>query len=74
MIADSESLAPQAAAPQQLPLCRFCSTPLRDTFVDLGMSPPCESYLRADQVNQMEPFYPLHVRVCRNCFLVQLEA
>jgi C-methyltransferase-like protein/putative zinc binding protein/methyltransferase family protein len=74
MIADSESLATQAAAPQQLPLCRFCSTPLRDTFVDLGMSPPCESFLRADQVNQMEPFYPLHVRVCRNCFLVQLEA
>jgi SAM-dependent methyltransferase len=38
------------------------------------MSPLCESFLRADQVNQMEPFYPLHVRVCRGCFLVQLEA
>jgi len=37
------------------------------------MSPLCESYLSADQLNQMEPFYPLHVYVCENCFLVQLE-
>jgi SAM-dependent methyltransferase len=54
--------------------CRFCGAPLTHTFVDLGMSPLCESYLRADQVNQMEPFYPLHVRVCDRCWLVQLEA
>jgi hypothetical protein len=54
--------------------CRFCRSVLRDTFVDLGMSPLCESYVAADQLNQMEPFYPLHVRVCRECFLVQLEA
>jgi SAM-dependent methyltransferase len=47
---------------------------LRDTFVDLGMSPLCESFLSRQQVNQMEPFYPLHVWVCRVCFLVQLEA
>ncbi len=37
------------------------------------MSPLCESYLSAKQLNQMEPFYPLHVRVCGRCFLVQLE-
>ncbi|MCE7985806.1 MAG: methyltransferase domain-containing protein [Caldilinea sp. CFX5] len=55
------------------PICRFCNTPLRHTFVDLGMSPLCESYLSADQLNQMEPFYPLHVYVCEHCFLVQLE-
>jgi SAM-dependent methyltransferase len=61
-------------SPSSLPACRSCSAPLRDTFVDLGMSPLCESYLRQDQVNQMEPFYPLHVRVCSSCFLVQLEA
>jgi hypothetical protein len=53
--------------------CRFCQTPLRYTVVDLGMSPLCESYLAADQLNQMEPFYPLHVFVCETCFLVQLE-
>jgi hypothetical protein len=56
-----------------VPRCRFCDTPLRQTFVDLGMSPLCESYLSANQLNRMEPFYPLHVRVCGHCFLVQLE-
>lgn len=54
-------------------MCRFCGSPLTVTFVDLGMSPPCESFVPADQVNQMEPFYPLHVYVCDSCFLVQLE-
>jgi hypothetical protein len=53
--------------------CRFCKSSLHHTFVDLGMSPLCESYLRADQLNEMEPFYPLHVFVCEKCFLVQLE-
>jgi len=53
--------------------CRCCGAPLRHTFVDLGMSPLCESYLRADQLNDMEPFYPLHVYVCDQCFLVQLQ-
>lgn len=37
------------------------------------MQPLCESYIRQDQLNQMEPFYPLHVYVCDSCFLVQLE-
>ncbi len=54
--------------------CRFCGTKLEHTFVDLGMSPLCESYLSSEHLNQMEPFYPLHVQVCKNCFLVQLEA
>ncbi len=53
--------------------CLFCSTPLRCTFVDLGKSPLCESYLAADQLNQMEPFYPLHAYVCEKCFLVQVQ-
>lgn len=53
--------------------CRFCSTELRHTFVDLGMSPPCESYRKPEQLNAMEPFYPLHVYVCEQCFLVQLQ-
>ena len=53
--------------------CRFCDQPLRFTFVDLGMSPLCESFLSLEQLNQMEPFYPLHAYVCESCFLVQLE-
>ncbi|MGO8927544.1 MAG: methyltransferase domain-containing protein [Limisphaerales bacterium] len=53
--------------------CRFCAAPLKHNFVDLGMSPLCESYVSREQLNQMEPFYPLHVQVCDQCFLVQLE-
>jgi SAM-dependent methyltransferase len=55
------------------PTCRFCNAPLAHTLCDLGMSPLCESILAADQTNQMEPFYPLRVWVCRQCLLVQLE-
>jgi SAM-dependent methyltransferase len=53
--------------------CRFCGTTLSHTFVDLGMSPLCESFLTREQLNQMEPFYPLHAYVCSRCFLVQVE-
>ena len=53
--------------------CLFCGEKLTYTFVDLGMSPLCESFLTSQQLNQMEPFFPLHVWVCGNCYLVQLE-
>jgi SAM-dependent methyltransferase len=59
--------APIAAA------CRFCGAKLERTFVDLGVSPLVQSFLSAEQLNQMEPFYPLQVFVCGNCFLVQLQ-
>ena len=53
--------------------CRFCGESLRHTFLDLGMSPLANSYLKPDQLNHMEPFYPLRVHVCERCFLVQLQ-
>jgi SAM-dependent methyltransferase len=43
-------------------------------MVDLGKSPLCESFLPADRLETMEPFYPLHVRVCTRCWLAQLPA
>jgi 2-polyprenyl-3-methyl-5-hydroxy-6-metoxy-1,4-benzoquinol methylase len=52
--------------------CRFCDHSLRYTFVDLGASPLANSYLKAGQVNQMEPFFPLRAFVCEQCYLVQL--
>jgi SAM-dependent methyltransferase len=55
------------------PSCRFCDAPLSEVFCDLGMSPPCESFLDASQIHRMEPFYPLVAYVCGRCFLVQLE-
>lgn len=56
-----------------MPTCRICRKPLRHTFVDLGMSPLCESFVPADKIDAMEPYYPLHVLVCDECFLVQLR-
>ena len=44
--------------------CRGCGAPLHRTFVDLGSQPLANSYLSAEDLNRMEPFYPLHVRVC----------
>lgn len=53
--------------------CRSCGAGLERTFVDLGMSPLANSYIKPEQTNRMEPFYPLHVYVCEKCLLVQLE-
>jgi SAM-dependent methyltransferase len=54
--------------------CRLCGEPLTETFVDLGMSPLCESYVPAGKLDGQESFYPLHVRTCSSCLLVQLPA
>ena len=54
-------------------VCRSCGAGLEHTFVDLGMSPLANSYIKPEQTNRMEPFYPLHVYVCEKCLLVQLE-
>src|SRR5713226_10021366 len=52
--------------------CRSCKSTLSETLVDLGVSPLSNSYLTADQLNSMEPFYPLRALVCTVCFLIQL--
>ena len=54
--------------------CRLCGESLTETFVDLGMSPLCESYVPAERLDAAETFYPLHVRICSSCLLVQLPA
>ena len=55
------------------PNCRFCAAPLVHEVVDLGMSPPCESFLAASELDQAEAFHPLRVLVCDQCWLVQLR-
>lgn len=52
--------------------CRFCGNALHQIFVDLGMSPLANSYLVAEDLQKMEPHYPLSIYVCENCYLVQL--
>ena len=54
--------------------CRLCGAALTVTFVDLGMSPLCESFLAAERLDTAETFYPLRVRICAECLLVQLAA
>lgn len=81
MALDETILLPAAARPSDdqphsstpaTEACRFCGGVLHD-FVDLGMSPLCESFLAADELDRMEPFYPLKVLVCGACFLAQVK-
>ncbi|HKR27010.1 MAG TPA: hypothetical protein VJS11_06130, partial [Acidobacteriaceae bacterium] len=67
------SLLPEIDVKQRTKACRFCGAALHRTFVDLGMSPLCETYPSTADLNQGETYYPLHVYVCDECFLVQLE-
>jgi SAM-dependent methyltransferase len=68
--------APPATSEGALPgqSCRFCGAALSFTVIDLGMSPLCESFVLPEQADEMEPFFPLHVRACETCLLVQLPA
>src|SRR5919109_1101842 len=52
--------------------CRLCGSEATASVVDLGATPPCESFLAADQLDQPEPAYPLHLRVCTDCWLAQI--
>jgi len=49
-----------AAARARHAVCRFCAHPLRHTFVDLGMSPLCQTHIEPHELNHAEVFYPLH--------------
>ncbi|WP_018702950.1 class I SAM-dependent methyltransferase [Anaeromusa acidaminophila] len=53
--------------------CRFCGSKLQQTFVDLGMSPLSNAYIKQEELVNGETFYPLKTYVCSECFLVQLE-
>lgn len=52
--------------------CRFCQSPLQQSFADLGSTPLANSYLRPEELAGPEPSLPLHARVCGKCFLVQI--
>ncbi len=56
----------------QMTRCRLCGAEALASVVDLGATPPCESFLAADQLDQPEPTYPLHLRVCTECRLAQI--
>ncbi|MBF0154182.1 MAG: methyltransferase domain-containing protein [Magnetococcales bacterium] len=56
-----------------MPECRFCGRPVRVILADLGRSPLSNGFLKPEQLDREEPFFPLCARVCASCFLVQLE-
>lgn len=53
--------------------CRFCDTPLHDVFLDLGSAPPSNAFLRAEDLNAAESWFPLRLHTCGNCHLVQVD-
>lgn len=53
--------------------CRFCKNRLTHEFVDLGTSPPSNSYLEVNKLNEPETYFPLRIMVCEKCFLVQID-
>src|SRR5216684_3267391 len=67
-----EHLEPAREALRGATACRFCGGALEQTVVDLGMSPLCQTIVRPSELEQVEPFYPLHARVCQHCWLVQI--
>jgi 2-polyprenyl-3-methyl-5-hydroxy-6-metoxy-1,4-benzoquinol methylase len=64
---------PHPPTPARRPSCRFCGAATMASFLDLGMSPLCESYVALKDLNSAETFYPLHTLVCTECLLVQLD-
>jgi len=53
--------------------CRFCNNELSITFVDLINSPPSNSILAVEELNEPEIFFPLKIFICEKCFLVQID-
>jgi hypothetical protein len=53
--------------------CRHCDAPLTHTFLDLGFAPPSNAYLTEADLSKPEKYYPLKVKVCDQCWLVQTE-
>jgi hypothetical protein len=52
--------------------CRLCGSASLAGVVDLGATPPCERFLTTEQLDQPELTYPLHLKVCTDCWLAQL--
>lgn len=53
--------------------CRFCGNEIKDVMLDLVNAPPSNAYLKKEQLNELEKFYPLKVMVCPHCWLVQID-
>ena len=59
--------------PDPMPTCQYCGTGLTQTLVDLGLSPLSNAYVPIDKAGTPDAMYPLHARICGDCFLVQVD-
>ena len=78
MLGNDRVVVPLAAPPSAIQIprqsgCRFCGARLEHVFVDLGVSPLANAYLKEDDLSKDEKFFPLRAFVCSECLLVQLE-
>lgn len=73
--ADNLDVKPRSSAQRSTDTrgCRFCSKPLEDVVVDLGLSPLCQSQIDVQDLNKYEVFYPLRAFVCQDCWLIQVH-
>ncbi|HRI00838.1 MAG TPA: class I SAM-dependent methyltransferase [Saprospiraceae bacterium] len=53
--------------------CRFCKQELKYDLVDLFHSPASNSFLSPRELNEPEVFFPLRIKICDHCFLVQID-
>jgi len=54
--------------------CRLCSSNRLLSVLDLGATPPCEKFLTAEELDSAEATFPLHLRLCEDCLLLQIPA
>jgi hypothetical protein len=54
--------------------CRLCDSERLVSILDLGATPPCEKFLNPDELDLPEPTFPLHLRLCEDCLLLQIPA
>lgn len=68
------ALGPGRATNRGLVRCRLCNSNRILSVLDLGATPPCEKFLTADELDLPEPTFPLHLRLCEDCLLLQIPA
>ncbi|MFD6676946.1 methyltransferase domain-containing protein [Rhodococcus zopfii] len=54
--------------------CRLCDSEHLLSVLDLGATPPCERFLLEEHLDLPETTYPLHLRLCEECLLLQIPA
>lgn len=53
--------------------CKNCGYILNLKIADLSYAPPSNSFLKKDDLQNVESYYPLKVYLCKNCLLAQVD-